>query len=165
MREVIQRGAVISECEKYRYMLYRYFVEEPKNTIAFIGLNPSTADATVNDNTIRRLIDYADRWGYDGLNMYNLYAFRATDPKDMLASSDPVGPLNDEMLVEAATYNNTVVACWGVNAKEDRESFVIGLMKACDIDLMCIALSKHGKPRHPLYLKKDLTPQMFFKRG
>ena len=88
------KDAVLSECKKYRYMLRRVW-DRTKPACLFIGLNPSTADATVDDPTIRRCVGFADSWGYGELVVGNLYAFRATKPKDMFNQDDPVGPFND----------------------------------------------------------------------
>ena len=79
----------------------------------FVGLNPSTADETNDDPTIRRCISFAQAWGYEGLCMTNLFAFRATEPSDMMKSPDPVGPENDQALINLAESAGVVVAAWG----------------------------------------------------
>jgi hypothetical protein len=76
----------------------------------FVGLNPSTADEGGDDPTIRRCVGFARDWGYSGLCMTNLFAFRATQPKDMLAQADPVGPNNDETLTRLAKEAKVIVA-------------------------------------------------------
>ncbi|GAG56030.1 unnamed protein product, partial [marine sediment metagenome] len=83
----------------------------------FIGLNPSTADEIINDNTVRRCIGYAKDWGYTGLCMMNIFAFRATQPKKIRMIEDPIGPDNDCELINMAKLCNMVVAAWGNNGK------------------------------------------------
>lgn len=79
----------------------------------FVGLNPSTADESKDDNTIRRCVAYAKEWGFDGLCMTNLFAYRATDPKVMLAQADPVGEGNDQVLLDLSKSAGMVIAAWG----------------------------------------------------
>src|SRR5882724_4976365 len=96
----IGNGAVLSDCERYRYALWRRWAERP--AVLFVGLNPSTADALQDDPTIRRCIRFAKAWGYGALYMGNLFAFRATDPRAMKAEADAVGPDNDGWLRQLA---------------------------------------------------------------
>src|SRR5262245_44648837 len=88
-----QQNAVISNCGRYRHVLTRQ-VGPGTRTATFILLNPSTADARVNDPTIRRVIGFTRQWGYDRLTVLNLFAVRATDPADLKRADDPVGPEN-----------------------------------------------------------------------
>lgn len=121
----------------------------------FIGLNPSTADETQDDPTIRRCIAFAKAWGYAALCMTNLFAFRATDPKDMMAATDPVGEDNDAHLLAMAEKAGVIVAAWGVNGTyKGRDAKVRKLIPM----LHCLSLTKHNHPAHPLYLPKTLTP-------
>lgn len=124
----------------------------------FVGLNPSTADETNDDPTIRRCIGFAKAWGFSGLVMTNLFAFRATDPKDMKRAADPVGTENDETLVKLAACCGLVVAAWGAHGSyrgRDRE------VRALLPNLHYLKLTKDGHPSHPLYLPGDLTPQLW----
>ena len=121
----------------------------------FVGLNPSTADETQDDPTIRRCIAFAKAWGYGGVCMTNLFAYRATLPEVMKATSDPVGPDNDEYLRALAADAGVVVAAWGANGThKGRDAEVRKLLP----ELHCLALTKDGHPGHPLYLRKTLTP-------
>jgi hypothetical protein len=97
----IRSGAVISDCQQYRYSLTRVWAENAPRA-CFIMLNPSIADATINDPTIRRCIGFAIEMGCGSLEVVNLFAFRATDPKAMKQADDPIGPENDRYLIEAA---------------------------------------------------------------
>lgn len=144
-------SARFSPCRTWRYTLER--VWGSGEAAVFIGLNPSTADETEDDPTIRRCIGFAQSWGYDRLIMCNLYAYRSTDPKGLLATPDPVGPENDVALQVSAEGAGVVVAAWGVHGKPDRVGHVRGLLP----DLLCLGHTKAGAPKHPLYLPKD-TP-------
>lgn len=124
----------------------------------FIGLNPSTADEINDDNTIRRCIDYTKRWGFDAYVMTNLFAYRETDPELMKKAKDPVGPQNDQYLIEVAKNAGIVIACWGNHgAFMDRSAHIKPLIP----NLQCLAVTKSGEPGHPLYLGKKLMPVPF----
>lgn len=154
-----QRDAVISLCGRYRYRLTRQWANGP--TATFIMLNPSTADALTDDPTIRRCLAYARAWDCGSLTVVNLYAWRATDPRQLWTVEDPVGPDNDSHLVEAAQAAGRtgapLVAAWGANAKTDRIAQVLSLtgMGA----LTALDVTTTGQPKHPLYLRADLTPK------
>ena len=152
-------SAVLSDCERYRYLLGREWADGP--TTVFVMLNPSTADALHNDPTIRRCISYAQDWNCGGLMVANLYAWRATDPSQLWTADDPVGPENDAHLYAAATIaaesGGPLIGAWGANARADRIADVLALP---GMDRMvALATTKTGQPRHPLYLRADLTPQ------
>lgn len=148
--------ATLSECGRYRYTLTRTW-DPSVWRLWFIMLNPSTADATIDDPTIRRCIGFARRFGYGGLGVVNLYAYRATKPADLWRADDPVGPDNDEtlrdMLAARSYYGVPTVAAWGANAKPDRVAQVLAMAGAHQ--LMCLGLTQAGQPRHPLYLRAD----------
>lgn len=151
----LDSGATFSPCRTYRYQLWRVW-DADLSYLNVIGLNPSTADETKDDPTIRRCIDFAKRWGHGGLYMTNLFAFRATQPKDMKRALDPIGPDNNHWLRETAGQAGLVVAAWGVNGKFlERDKAVASLLP----NLYCFRLTDStGMPEHPLYLPKDLTP-------
>lgn len=144
------RSAVFSPDRVYRYELWRQWGESP--IVAFIGLNPSTADETVDDPTIRRCIGFAKSWGCGGLVMLNLFAYRATDPRQLLIAEDPVGPDNDAHLKSAVARSDMTVAAWGVHGKlQNRGWHVVGMLGE-GAHLQALGLTKDGYPRHPLYL-------------
>lgn len=147
-------SAVFSPDRVYRYMLWRTWGAGP--TVTFIGLNPSTADETVDDPTIRRCIGYAKAWGYGGLIMANLFALRATDPRVMLAHPEPVGPANDDALRDCVARSELVVAAWGADGAHRRRSSAVRAMLGGQ--LHALGLTKNGEPKHPLYLRADLEP-------
>lgn len=148
-------ATVFSEDRKYRYTLHRSWNPD-KPLIAFIGLNPSTADETMDDPTIRRLIGFAQKWGYGGMIVGNIFALRSTDPKKLYKSRDPVGPENDTYLNKIEEVAHTVVACWGIHGKH------MGRHTQVKINLRSLrvfGLTKQGFPKHPLYLKKTVALQ------
>ncbi|BDY04689.1 DUF1643 domain-containing protein [Ferrimonas sp. YFM] len=146
--------AVISACQAYRYALTRVW-DADKPYVMFVGLNPSTADAVDDDPTIRRCIGFAQSWGYGGLVMANLFAYRATEPHVMMSAGDPVGPDNDDWLTRLGEKAGVVVAAWGNDgAFLNRSSQVHELLP----NLHYLKMNKSGEPAHPLYLKATLTP-------
>lgn len=144
---------------KYRYSLTRIWhdlVPEPR-LVAFVGLNPSTADERQDDPTIRRCIAFARGWGYDGLEMLNAYAYRATNPRRLLEQADAVGPRNDLVIAARAEHAALVVLCWGTKVEYAREGRLLdGPLRLHD--LHALKLTKFGHPAHPLYLAKALRP-------
>lgn len=152
---LLRSSAVFSSDGLYRYELWRVWNEPGERYAMFIGLNPSTADETSDDRTVRRCINFAKSWGFDALCMTNIFAFRATEPADMLKAEDPVGPLNLETLERLAKGAGVVIAAWGTNGEFMGQGDVVrGLIP----NLSCLVLSKDGHPRHPLYLKATLKP-------
>lgn len=153
MSPFLRATASFSECRTYRYTLTRQWGEG--RPVVFIGLNPSTADESADDPTIRRCVGYATGWGYKGLVMVNLFAYRATDPKIMAQAHDPIGPANDTILEATCAEAALVVAAWGVGGSLQRRD---ARVKAMISDLHVLRLTKDGHPGHPLYLPKCLVP-------
>jgi hypothetical protein len=149
-------AAEYSNCRTYRYVLWvRWAQVNFDNQVLFIGMNPSTAATGEYDPTTRRCIQFAKAWGYGGMLMMNAFAFRATNPKDMQAAPDPVGPDNDEALACQSAQAGLVIAAWGAHCPDKREREV---RQAIAKPIHCLGLTKHGKPKHPLYLKADTMP-------
>ncbi|MFN4249080.1 MAG: DUF1643 domain-containing protein [Flavipsychrobacter sp.] len=149
--EGIIMDACISKCQQYRYWLSRVWdVEKP--LIMYIGLNPSTADAEKDDPTITRMIGFAKGWGYGGMIVTNLFAYRATSPTDMFNAAEPVGIDNDHHIRMQYGKCHTVVFCWGVNGYyKDRNKMVSSFFPHAQ----CFGTTINGYPKHPLYLKSD----------
>lgn len=148
-------SAIISDCGKYRYVLRR----DPdlladRAPALFVMLNPSKADAEQDDPTIRRCKNFAKLWGCAGLIVVNLYAFRATDPKELWKAEDPVGPENDFHLSNQL-FAGDVVCAWGNNAREDRVLEFLELANKAGSRLWHLGLTKAGQPRHPLFVRAD----------
>jgi hypothetical protein len=151
--------ARFSQCQNFRYVLFRRF-GEGKRVCTFIGLNPSTADAERNDPTIRRCINFAQGFGYDGLAVINLFAFRATYPEDLKAAEDPVGPRNNYWIKRVVDASDMVLACWGVHgAFLGRDEKLVALLGRQN--LHCLGQNQAGSPKHPLYLRSDTIIQPF----
>jgi hypothetical protein len=150
-------ACVFSADRRYRYDLWRSVGDSP-NSIAFIGLNPSTADEMRNDPTVSRCINRARLWGFGVFHMLNIFGFRATNPRDMKAVDDPVGSENDEWLLRVAGDADFVVAAWGTHgAYRDRGEEVRRLLGA--VELHHLGLTKKGYPHHPLGLRTDSRPE------
>ncbi|WP_374662190.1 DUF1643 domain-containing protein [Inhella sp.] len=150
----MQRGADISRCGRYRYALWRTW-SSTGGVVMFVGLNPSTADATQDDPTLRRCMAFARSWGFGGLVMTNLFAWRATDPRELLAAHDPVGPRNDAALRLHHARSSCTVAAWGAQGTHQGRHQVVRAMLP---HLHCLRLTKDGHPAHPLYLPASLRP-------
>lgn len=152
----VVRSAVTSPCGAYRYELRRVWTAGP--LCGWIMLNPSTADAEQDDPTIRRCMGFARMWGYAGIVVRNLYALRATDPRELAAHSQPWGPDNDTHLMNAVDDPITVCA-WGSRGK--RGDTVLNALADAGANLHHLGLTHAGKPRHPLYLPASVTPEPF----
>ena len=151
-------GAVFSPCRRWRYLLWRRW-DEKLPVANFLMLNPSTADEHKLDPTCARARDYAERWGYGALIVTNVFGWRATDPDDMKAAKDPVGPGNDAAIVQAAKESALVVCAWGNHgAFLERSSRVRALLNKNKIELHSLRLNANGEPAHPLYLPGKLKP-------
>ena len=158
--EVIEKTATFSIFRKYRYVLWRWW-DQAKQYALFIGLNPSTADETNDDPTIQRCMGFARTWGYGGLCMMNLFAYRATDPKEMMKYPFPIGPENDRRLIQLSRRAGIVIACWGTKGTfQDRSQIVCAMLK----DLKCLGTTKTGQPRHPLYLARNIKLRQYRER-
>jgi len=139
-------GAELSQCRKYRYALWRIW-DNSKPYAMFIGLNPSTANETQNDYTINCCISYARSWGYGGLCMGNLFAFRATYPRVMKSSTDPIGSDNDAWLIKLSKKAGIIVVVWGNDGSHmGRSRSVVDMIP----NLMCLGINDTGEPTHPI---------------
>ncbi len=150
-------GAEFSTDRVYRYALWRRW--DKGQFAVFIGLNPSIADETKDDQTIRRCIGFARDWGYGGLAMLNLFAFRATKPADMKAAPEPVGPENYYWIVNYAHHAGILVAAWGNDGAHKRQDqVVLDVIDHADQLVHHLGMTKSRQPKHPLYLPKTTKP-------
>ena len=165
----MHRWATITPDGMYRYALTRSWDPDPWTTelhrpVVFIGLNPSTADALVDDPTIRRCVDFTRRWGHAHLTMLNLYAYRATDPGTLIgargAGVDIVGPLNDGVLATGIEGASRVVAAWGSHRFAHER--VAAVRDAAPSPLHCLGRNGDGQPRHPLYLHRNTALEVWY---
>lgn len=150
----MKNTAIFSKCRNYRYALWRTW-DDSKPFVMFIGLNPSTADETSDDTTLTRCISYAKAWGFGGVCMANLFAFRATKPSAMKASSNPIGKENNKWLKKLANDASLVVAAWGNDGSYLKRSEQVSELLP---NLHCLKINKSSEPAHPLYLAAKLKP-------
>ena len=142
-------GAIFSPDRAHRYVLWRRWADHGP-TVLFVGLNPSTADERTNDPTIRRCISFASQFGAATLIVSNLFAFRATKPKDLFCAADPVGLEADAWLEVSTNHAKNTVACWGTHgAFLGRASAVLPTLR----NPHCFGTTMGGEPKHPLYLR------------
>lgn len=157
--ELVQHGAKFSPCGLYRYTLTRRVNEARHTWCVFVMLNPSTADASVDDPTIRACVEFAKRWECGWLEVVNLFAWRSTDPKGLKTCADPIGPLNDGHLFEAAANGDIVVCAWGAHA--GARGVEVGERLRREVGVHHLGLNADGSPKHPLYIKRA-TPLTFW---
>lgn len=164
MEEVFS-SAIISPCGGYRYQLARNW-DGTAHPLPIIMLNPSTADAALDDPTIRRCMAFAKRDGFGGILVMNLFAYRATSPDDMKAAADPIGPdcsTHLEWMLNWARDNAVpVLAAWGANGDFLGRAAMVALSaKGHGVRLTCLGKTKQGHPRHPLYVRADQAFETF----
>lgn len=168
-REELRRAesgpAVFSADRLYRYSLGRTWALSGR--LVVIGLNPSTADHNQLDPTLRRVRNFAQTWGLGGFVMLNLFAYRATDPRDMKRADDPVGPLNDDIIREYAVAPDTglVLAAWGAHGGyRDRDREVAAILDGLGVRLHALRVTRQGHPSHPLYIPGNAVPRPYVLR-
>jgi hypothetical protein len=179
----IDKGAVISVDQRYRYLLWREWrgthnpdnwrwlgasdgvghpLGEPRSCV-FVMLNPSTADAAVDDATIRKCVGFAKLWSYERLEVVNLFAYRATDPKTILRlnhDDDPVGPYNQAYFDHIIDSAGIIICAWGTHgAHLGQDETTLGWLG--DRRAFALALTKNGHPSHPLYIPYTTKPVRF----
>lgn len=159
--EAMEKDAVFDASGRYRYSLSRHW--GPGSAKAtFILLNPSTADEFRDDPTIRRCIGFARSWGFDRLEVVNLFAFRATHPRDLRRAGHPVGADNDGHLLRAFLDCQLAVLAWGRQGSLwGRDAEVLERLRGRGPGLHCLGRTKDGHPRHVLYLPRGLQPLPF----
>jgi hypothetical protein len=164
IRRTHQKGdaaseAIYSDCERYRYALTRVW-DATGGKVLFVMLNPSTATEVQNDPTVERCERRARALGFGAFRVCNIFAWRATDPRDMRAASDPVGPANDAAILEGAGWADSVVCAWGTHgAHLGRGPDVERLLRSTGLPLAHLGLSQAGHPKHPLYIAYAQQPE------
>lgn len=160
----MKRWAELSADGVYRYSLGREW-DESADRVMWIMLNPSTADDEQDDPTIRRCIGFSRSWGFGGMVVVNLFAFRATEPAHVFQAKDPEGPENDTKIVEYVSVCDLHVAAWGERgAFGGRDTIVKGILNGCEVPrLWCVGKTNKDKaPRHPLYVKASKQPELYW---
>ena len=151
--------ALYSDCEHYRYSLTRTWNPSGQKAL-FVMLNPSTATEIQNDPTVERCERRARALGFGAFRVTNIFAFRATDPRVMRATPDPIGPHNNETISEACTWADTIIAAWGTHGTHlGRGPQVAAILHAQNKPIHHLGLTKNGHPKHPLYIAYTQQPQ------
>jgi hypothetical protein len=155
-----ESGATFDNSGKYRYLLWREW-DADKPACVFIMLNPSSADATRNDPTIRRAMSFAERFGFGRCEAVNLFAYRATDSSVLARVRNPVGKENDQFILESIVRCDACFVAWGnLGLLQQRSDSVLRMIPQ-DIQLQCLGINKSGEPKHPLYLPNNTEPLPF----
>ncbi|HTY56521.1 MAG TPA: DUF1643 domain-containing protein [Candidatus Binataceae bacterium] len=144
-------SAIFSRDGRYRYRLTRQWRRSRSAPLTFILLNPSTADATRDDPTIRRCVGFAKARGYCAMTVVNLFTLRSTDPSGLYLAGDPVGPRGDAHIERAIADSAEVIVGWGAHGDLlNRGKAVMDRFRDCN--LLAFGLTRNRQPRHPLYL-------------
>ncbi len=151
----LDAGATISKCGFYRYKLWRYW-DKSKPMLAWVMLNPSTADGDADDPTILKCVGFAMKWGFGGIQVVNLYSFRATSPDDLVAAHYPVADdyaAHHRAIRDALLFSKMVVAAWGTKARGKEVDDLLERWPGAGYD--CLGINKDGSPKHPLYISYE----------
>ncbi|MBM0065923.1 DUF1643 domain-containing protein [Alkalicoccobacillus gibsonii] len=155
----ISTDAILDPTGTYRYLLSRVW-KNNTGKVVFVMLNPSTADGTEDDPTIRRCVGFAKYWGYGGLEVVNLFALRSTKPEHVFVHPEPVGTENDAAILAAVHGTDLIVAAWGtMGNRMQRDRAVLELLK--EKEVYCLATTRDGHPRHPLYVRREQEPVLY----
>ena len=153
--------AVYSDCENYRYQLTREWDIAGRKAL-FVMLNPSTATEMQNDPTVERCERRARALGFGAFRVTNIFAFRATDPREMRAQADPVGPGNDAVITESALWADRIICAWGGHgAHLARGAATRHLLRGLGKPLFHLGLIQSGEPKHPLYISYTVQPELW----
>lgn len=156
--------ATYSDCAFYRYALTRTWDPEGLRVL-FVMLNPSKATEVQNDPTVERCERRARALGFGAFQVTNIFAWRDTDPFQMRKASDPVGPENAAAILEGAAWADQIIAAWGTHgAHRDQGPQTEALLRRTGKPLFTLGLSKHGHPKHPLYISYDQKPVIWHRR-
>jgi hypothetical protein len=152
----IEGDAVFDKSRRYRYSLSRFWNRELDKAV-FIMLNPSKADADINDPTIRRCISFAQKMGCGSLEVVNLFAFRTAYPEELRACRRPVGKLNDQYICSAAESASLIVVAWGNWGYLHRRNEEVLKLLSGSVPVHCFGTTLKGHPRHPLFLPSEIS--------
>lgn len=161
---LVTKSAILSECRTYRYVLFRHIPCALRwvRPALFVMLNPSVADAAIDDPTIRRCVGFATAWGCTSLNVVNLFALRATDPKELSKHRDPVGPENNRYIAEQIEQCRlgVIIVAWGAHDFAQKRALELSPLLQ-EHGAKCLGTTKDGAPRHPLYVKASQEPVLW----
>lgn len=156
----MKTGATFDKTEKYRYLLWREW-DRSRPSCVFIMLNPSTADATKDDPTIRRAMSFAEQFGFGRFEAVNLFAYRATDSRILARVRNPVGRDNDSFILESVDRCDECFVAWGNQGTLGARSRVVLDLIPAGTVLHCLGVNKSGEPKHPLYLPTSTQIMLF----
>ncbi|MEL6454534.1 MAG: DUF1643 domain-containing protein [Cyanobacteria bacterium J06623_5] len=157
----MKRTAIFDNTGQYRYQLGRQWQPAEKE-VAFIMLNPSRADDSVDDPTLRACIQFAQKWRYGSLSVVNLFGYRTPHPRELAHAAYPVGTENDIHLLEVATEADRIVLAWGNWGRlHGRDRTILTLLSPHQHKLTYLQRNHSGQPRHPLYIRRDVIPKPF----
>lgn len=148
---------IFSPCRNYRYTLEHVIDElvEKHRRLLAIMLNPSVAKEDQLDPTLRRVRGFSIRESCTIFSVGNIFAWADTDPAAMKKASDPVGPLNDQHLLNLARSADVILVGWGRHGDHlGRARQVCELLSA--FPLFCLGVNSDGSPKHPLYVGADV---------
>lgn len=156
----LKRAAHLSSDGRYRWWLQRSWQHGGDGrVVCFVMLNPSTADALIDDPTVRRCMGFAARWGFSRLLIRNLFALRATKPAELTTAHDPTGGHYGDAELATAASADVTVAAWGAHVPFGRDEEVLRILSGAT--LYCLGKTKNGCPRHPLYVRADQPLEVF----
>ncbi len=155
----MRTGASFDPSTVYRYTLWREWDRDAPR-LAWLLLNPSTADADDDDPTIRRCIGFAWRWGFGSIEVVNLYGWRGPKPAALEQAGWPVGSGNDRAVARAVRRADRLVVGWGAYAARDARWRAVSARLA-HTEMWCLGTTASGQPRHPLYVRADVEPVRF----
>jgi hypothetical protein len=159
--QYLENDAVISECSKYRYLLRRTW-DHKRPRVLYVMLNPSTADASKDDATIRSCVRLADGLGYGSMEVVNVFAWRATKPKELLTAPDPCGPRNEDHVIAALGRCDIPICAWGAWPPAEQASvYIRNAIRTRRPAAFCFGKTQSGAPLHPLYIKSGTPLQTF----
>ena len=154
-------GATFSDCRSFRYALWRRWASagEHHRMVAFIGVNPSVADEHYDDRTITRCINFAKRWGFDGMYMLNAFAHVQTKLVSLKLAEQHIGQHSDATMLKYCDDGTTMVAAWGNHCPQWRADAITKLIGR---EMQCLGRNTNGTPKHPLFLRADTKPELFW---
>ena len=145
-------------CELYRYQLHRKVTDEFDGKVVFIGVNPSTADHKIDDPTIRRLKCFTHDWGYGQFSIVNVFGLRSKTPTALANAPDPIGARNDWWIHNEVSDADLIVVMWGDEGKvPPMLRYRFNVVNDMLTSAKCFGRTKHGHPKHPLYLTSTTT--------
>ena len=157
----VLRSAYVSADLQYRYRLDRTW-NRKRGWVLFVMLNPSRADGLKDDHTITQCMHFARGWGYGGLVVANLFAYRSPRPEALLEVDDPVGPENDATLAALRDAHGMTICAWGNNGRlMGRDEAVFNLLTAGGRPVHCLKVTGNGNPYHPRNVPYGTDPKLW----